>query len=324
MRADLLRGGLAATVLTLVAINAETTVAQRVAETEDGEGTLIQIGPDRGAADTQRGRLRRPGFRESRQAISRYWIGVAGGPTPPEVRAHIDVDDGVGVILQTVQPDSPAEEGGLKPYDVVTEVNGDPVSDMRQLANAVGDAGERKGRLTLQLIRGGRPQTLWVTPAERPVSPAPPARGGGWFRGPGGGQPFGFGDLPGGLSIGVTQSGDEPAKITVRRGEETWELDANDAAAIAALPDDVRPFVERAVSGQPAVGGLREFLDRPDLRERFGLDFEERFPEFGPGDLQRRMQEMEEQVELLRRRFGVEEPPAGEPEPDDVEIPAES
>ena len=315
--------------------------AEVVAQDVPGEnqGRLIQIGPDRGAnGDRSHGdRLRQPGFRQpgfrqpgfresAPSAVSRFWIGVAGGTVPAEVRAHIDLEDGEGVLLRSIEPESPAAEGGLLAYDIVTRVDGEPLVDMRQLANAVGEAGEKKARMTLEVIRQGRPATVWVAPVERPIAPRIepgfPDQRFGAFRGA---NPFAMGQLPGGLSIAVTQSGDEPAKIVVRRGEETWEIEADDKEAVAALPEDIRPFVERALAGRPLEAPLGAF-GRQEFGEIFGRDFGERFPDFAPDDVQQRLFEMERQVEALRRRFGNPEPapPAAPAEPQDIEIPAEN
>lgn len=310
MRIGLRRLSIAAAVLALGGVAA--------AQSGDDEGKLIQIGPDRGAEAQgepprrRRGRVLQPGFREAPRAVSRYWIGVAGGPVPPEVRAHVRLEEGVGLLIARVQPGSPAAEGGLEQYDIVTRVDGDPVSDIRQLAEAVGDVGERKGRLTLQLLREGRPRTLWVTPGEREIPPeagrpnAEPWRGG--FRG---GALGGLGELPGDGSISITRSGDGSTKVLVRRGDESWEVDADDREAIAALPDDVRALVERALAtgGRPAPG----LFEGSRLMERFGFEGGGGLPDSAPGDLQQRLREMEEQVEQLRRRF---EPPAEPPRPD--------
>lgn len=310
------------------------------ADAEAERGSLIQIGPDRAAEGEPAGGrgLLQPGFREAPQAVSRYWIGVAGGPVPPEVRAHVRMDDDAGVILRSVQEGSPAEEGGLKQFDIVTRVDGDALVDMRQFANAVGEAGQRKVRMTVEILREGQPKTVWVTPEERPIDPTPPRRpwpqGGGFGfdaapgfgmgRGLGGfANGRGLGQLPNGLSIGIQQSGDGPAKLTVRRGEESWELNADDPDAIAALPDDIRPFVERAVNGAGGFGGL---LGGGRDGGGFGFGPEDPLPGFAPGDLQQRLLEMEEQVQELRRRFGAPAaPPAANPQaPPVAGAPAES
>ncbi len=317
------------------------------AEHADEQGTLIPIGPDQ-VGRARRGRLEQPGFQETQEVISRYWIGIAGGPIPPQLRAHLRIDASEGVMVHAVEEKSPAEEGGLKKYDVIVRVNGDPIGNTRQLADVVGDQGEMRGQLTVEIIRHGESDTVYVTPVKRPVGRqmAPrPRRNRTFFGGevPFRGrllnqEPLGWGQLPNGVSISITREGNLPAKITVRRGEETWEIDMGDPDSLAQLPEELRPLLEQATGEGPAVGFLKEMLEGGGLGIPFG--FGQGGPLHGANDaeLQRRLLEMEQQMEDLRRRFGVpNEAPAfepqneGEPEslpkkegPTELEIPAES
>lgn len=61
-----------------------------------------------------------------------------------------------------VLPDTPAARAGLLEGDVVTEVNGSPVSDWRGLVEAI--RRERGGGATLRLLREGAERTLSVGP----------------------------------------------------------------------------------------------------------------------------------------------------------------
>jgi hypothetical protein len=47
--------------------------------------------------------------------------------------------------------------------------------------------------------------------------------------------------LPNNLQVTVVKQGDEPAKITVKRGEEKWEVSEKE---LDKLPEDVRPHVK--------------------------------------------------------------------------------
>ena len=99
-----------------------------------------------------------------------------------------------------------------------------------------------------------------------------------------------------------------------------------DTDSLAQLPEELRPLVEQAAGEGPAVGFLKEMLEGNGGGMPFGLG--------GANDaeMQRRLQEMEQQVEELRRRFGVPEepaltePPLFEPQegPTELELPAES
>jgi serine protease Do len=54
--------------------------------------------------------------------------GVSVGDLDPETRRQMNIPDAVkGVVITEVQPDSPAAEAGLKPGDVIQEINRHPV-----------------------------------------------------------------------------------------------------------------------------------------------------------------------------------------------------
>ena len=52
------------------------------------------------------------------------------------------------------------------------------------------------------------------------------------------------------MSVAISKEGDQPAKITVHRGNDKWEVTEKD---LDKLPADVRPFVEQML-GHGMVG----------------------------------------------------------------------
>jgi hypothetical protein len=57
-------------------------------------------------------------------------------------------------------------------------------------------------------------------------------------------------EVPANLSISVTKQGSEPAKVTVQRGDDSWETTED---KLDALPDDVRPHVKRLLGKGVAI-----------------------------------------------------------------------
>src|SRR5215212_7496285 len=55
-----------------------------------------------------------------------------------------------------------------------------------------------------------------------------------------------FGELPADINISVQKSGKEPARIVVKKGDQTWEV-AEDK--LTELPGEVREVVERFLAG---------------------------------------------------------------------------
>jgi len=92
-------------------------------------------------------------------AESQPRLGLALAPVPPEMRDQLGLDnDTTGVLVQRVLPNSPAEEKGVQPGDVITEVAGTHVSSPQQVINAVKEAHSNGAKtVLLRLQRNGQP-----------------------------------------------------------------------------------------------------------------------------------------------------------------------
>ena len=97
--------------------------------------------------------------------VRRAYLGIAGGPRPlpPQARAHAPGDSCVEVV--EVVPGSPAERAGLRPEDLILEVDGSPVERVEDLQRLM--VAERIGaQVTVRLLRHGGPLELALVPAE--------------------------------------------------------------------------------------------------------------------------------------------------------------
>jgi S1-C subfamily serine protease len=95
----------------------------------------------------------------------RAYLGVAGGPRPlpPRVSRQLGRDAGVEVV--EVVEGSPAHRAGLRPEDIILDVDGVQVESARDLQRLM--VGERIGRrVTIRLFRRGEVQELVAEPAE--------------------------------------------------------------------------------------------------------------------------------------------------------------
>jgi hypothetical protein len=184
-------------------------------------------------------------------------------------------------------------------YDVLVSAGGKPLGGLQELIAAVEEA--KAGKLPLELYRGGKLKKIDVTPAKRPDEMALPQPGPKgpprWddfrkyfeqFRpGEGGRPPMRFryfhpgavlppgsrplaAPLPGGMAVTVTKQGDEPARITVKKGDQKWEVTEE---TLGELPDDVRKPVERMLGR--AVPPMTGEAEPPGFD--FDLDF---FPDW--------------------------------------------
>jgi S1-C subfamily serine protease len=101
--------------------------------------------------------------------IARGWLGIATQPVrlPAALRRDLGLDTEVGLVVVNVEPQSPADRGGVLIGDIVVAVGGRAVSDPADVLAALG--GERIGQpLVLRVARGGKDERVTVTVGERP------------------------------------------------------------------------------------------------------------------------------------------------------------
>ncbi|MCB1228405.1 MAG: PDZ domain-containing protein [Verrucomicrobiales bacterium] len=92
----------------------------------------------------------------------RTYLGVMAREAPPELRAQLDVAPGFGLVVEEVEPESPAAQAGLERHDVLLRLGDQRLVTMEQLRALVEDA--RPGQqVELAVIRRGQRQTLPVT-----------------------------------------------------------------------------------------------------------------------------------------------------------------
>ncbi len=98
---------------------------------------------------------------------SRTWLGVDVQPMSEELRSYFKAPRDMGVLVNKVMEDTPAERAGLKAGDVIIGVDGKDVSDQGDISRALSsrDAGDEVG---LKIMRDGSERTLQVKLEERP------------------------------------------------------------------------------------------------------------------------------------------------------------
>jgi S1-C subfamily serine protease len=95
----------------------------------------------------------------------RAYLGIAGGPRPLPPRVARQVDRHAGVEVVEVVTGSPADRAGLRPEDLILDVDGEPVASARDLQRLM--AGETIGRdVRIRLFRDGRIVELRAKPVE--------------------------------------------------------------------------------------------------------------------------------------------------------------
>jgi serine protease Do len=91
-------------------------------------------------------------------------LGVSVQPLTPQLAEYFRVES--GVLIFSVDADSPAAKAGLRAGDVVTAVDGKPVEDAATIRRAVRDLEKREA--TLSVTRDGQSRSVTVTFPEPP------------------------------------------------------------------------------------------------------------------------------------------------------------
>ncbi|HXW05432.1 MAG TPA: trypsin-like peptidase domain-containing protein [Vicinamibacterales bacterium] len=99
--------------------------------------------------------------------VSRGFIGVILTDVTPGLQRALGLSVSHGAMIQDVTPRSPAERAGLRPYDVVVEIEGESVQTNEELIRWI-SARQPGSVARLAILRDGRRQTLPVKLAERP------------------------------------------------------------------------------------------------------------------------------------------------------------
>lgn len=132
----------------------------------DGNEFLLRMMP---MLENQDERLRLPGrMFFSQQAGRKYMIGISCSTVSDELRAHLDLEDEVGLVVSGDPSDgSPAAEAGIEKHDILVYADQDELRSIEDLVEAVQKAGEEDREISLTLVRRGKEIGVDVKPAER-------------------------------------------------------------------------------------------------------------------------------------------------------------
>ena len=212
------------------------------------------------------------------------YLGLSTSPPPPALRHQLKLPDGTALVVDFVQPNSPAQKSGIRQYDLLLKLNDQLMINAEQLAVLVRTfkPGEE---VHLTLLREGEKQSVSVTLAERDLPPlnelelqleipyrqpgSPPAAprglpgggGGGGGMGGGGGAMFGGGGATSGYPKGL---------VTPNEHTLTW-IDGKRQITVS-MGDDKTVTVADAKTGKIMFQGPLEAVEQqrdlsPDTRD---------------------------------------------------------
>ena len=97
--------------------------------------------------------------------VRRAYLGIVGGPRPLPPRLARATGRTYGIELVEIVPESPAGRAGLRPEDLILEVNGNEVGGMDDLQRIMGSAVIGR-RVPLHVYRDGATLDLEIVPQE--------------------------------------------------------------------------------------------------------------------------------------------------------------
>jgi S1-C subfamily serine protease len=98
--------------------------------------------------------------------MRRGYLGVGVQPVKLPAALAEQLGQKTGVLVMSVEPDSPAETGGLFLGDTIVSLDGQRIETGEDLVSALG--GGRIGQsAAVRLVRGGQAQEVRVTVGER-------------------------------------------------------------------------------------------------------------------------------------------------------------
>jgi serine protease Do len=97
--------------------------------------------------------------------VVRGYLGIVPAAIDDDTREALKLKDKKGALISSVAADTPAAKAGLKPYDVVTEINGQKVVSDNDLRFKIADIAPGS-KIAIKVIRDGQVQTITATVAE--------------------------------------------------------------------------------------------------------------------------------------------------------------
>ncbi len=104
-------------------------------------------------------------------ALVRPWIGASTSTVTSDVAKALKLDRPAGAIVDDIWTKGPADAGGIKPGDVIIEVDGQPVYDAQTLQYRIG-VKEDAASADVTYVRAGKTRNAKITLSLPPETPA--------------------------------------------------------------------------------------------------------------------------------------------------------
>lgn len=102
--------------------------------------------------------------------VVRGYLGVSIMVITDDHKKLLNLKSKEGALISSVEPDTPAEKAGLKRYDVIIELNGEPIKDRTDVRFKVAEV-EPGTEVELKIIRDGKEKNVTLKVTERDPEP---------------------------------------------------------------------------------------------------------------------------------------------------------
>jgi hypothetical protein len=110
--------------------------------------------------------MRAQGMASAPGMVSTTYLGVSASPAPDTLRRQLQLPDGIGLVVSSVERGSPAEQAGLKQYDILHKIDDQLLVNTEQLSVLV-HTFKPGQEVKLRIVRGGKPTELTARLGQR-------------------------------------------------------------------------------------------------------------------------------------------------------------
>jgi len=203
---------------------------------------------------------------KSKGKVKRGMMGVTIQPVDENTAKALGLAGTKGALISQVGPGSPAEKAGLTSGDVITEVNGQPVTDAHELTTKVG-AMAPGDTVSVTFLRKGQSKSAKVTLVERDVKQLGQAGEESGAQGDTLGMALSTTDPrtnkpAGGLMVVGLEQGSPAAEAGIRKGDIIVEINQKPVAT----PQEAASIIEQEGKAKGAVVVLLKRQGQPVFR----------------------------------------------------------
>jgi len=97
----------------------------------------------------------------------RGWLGIEVQDITPALAESFNMKDNQGVLIAGILRNGPADQAGIKPGDIITQVNGKKIRDSANLINSIAEVSPQE-EVRLNIVRNQETLSVTAIVAERP------------------------------------------------------------------------------------------------------------------------------------------------------------